>query len=312
MNRSINATNLIAWLKDPENLPLLIVLAVIVLVILVLVVVMIVRTVRQRKRSDRETEEAVRALANVPPDEEYLPYSPENELRSPKTEEEPVAEEPVAEEPSEAEETPSEEAEEPEETEAEEEETFKEEQEEQAVEEDPVAEETEEETAPAAEEEKEEPEMAEKKPAAPAKKAEPAKKDVKKPVKKAEPKAPAKKAEAPKVSSANGKWVIEEVKGEFWLSLMAPNGQVMLESPTAYASLSSARSGIKTYQENIAAGRLKITEHKNGDMQVQVLNGRGSLLAPSSTYSTRAQAESALASIKRWAPTTAVEEITAK
>lgn len=134
-----------------------------------------------------------------------------------------------------------------------------------------------------------------------------AKKETKAPAKKSEPKvvtAPAKKETA----GAAGKWVIDNVKGKYWLSLIAPNGQVMLESPTAYASLSSAKSGIKTYQDNIAAERLEITEHKNGDSQVQVLNARGGLLATSSTYSSRSQAENALASIKRWAATTVIKE----
>ncbi len=128
----------------------------------------------------------------------------------------------------------------------------------------------------------------------------------------AKPAAPAAKPVAPAAKPAKkesvGKWVVENVKGKYWLSLIAPNGQVMLESPTAYASLSGAKSGVKTYQDNIAAGRLEITEHKNGDSQVQVLNGRGGLLATSSTYSSRSQAESALASIKRWAATAVIVE----
>ena len=128
----------------------------------------------------------------------------------------------------------------------------------------------------------------------------------------AAPAAPAKEEKA-KVSAANGKWVIEKANGKYWLSLIAPNGQVMLESPApGYATLPSARSGIKTYQDNIAAGRLEITEHKNGDFQVLVLNARHGLLAASSTYSSRNQAESASASIKRWAATTAIEEIAEK
>lgn len=116
--------------------------------------------------------------------------------------------------------------------------------------------------------------------------------------------APAKK----EVSAVNGKWTIENVKGKFWFSLIAPNGQVMLESSAPYATLSSAKTGIKTYQDNIAADHLEIVEHKNGDSQVQILNGSGRLLATSSTYSTRSQAESARDSIKRWAPTDAVED----
>ncbi len=117
-----------------------------------------------------------------------------------------------------------------------------------------------------------------------------------------------KKNETPAKSGVGGKWVVEEVKGKFWFSLYAPNGQVMLESATPYATLQNAKAGIKTYQDNIAAGRLEITEHKNGDFQVQVLNARGGLLSTSSTYSSRSQAESASASIKRWATSNVIEE----
>lgn len=284
------------YIKDRKNLPLICILAAVVLIILVLAIVMIVRAVNNKKRNRSETEEAVRALANVPPDEEYLPYTPAEEETPVVKAEEPapapvvVTEpEPVAEEAAQ----PAEEAAKPVE---------------ETTEPEPVAEEKNE-TAIVEEKTEEENKMAEK-PVAPAKK-EPAKKEVKKATsaKKAEP---AKKPEAPKVSAANGKWIIEEVKGKFWLSLIAPNGQVMLESPTAYASLQSARSGVKTYQDNIAAERFEITEHKNGDSQVQVLNGRGGLLATSSTYSSRAQAESARDSIKRWASTTAIEEVSEK
>ena len=152
----------------------------------------------------------------------------------------------------------------------------------------------------------------------PKEKVEPVKEEREKPSKK-EPKStspyvfrPGKAEEEEKKSDSKsglgGKWVIEEVKGQYWFSLYAPNGQVMLESATPYVSLASARAGITTYQNNIAADRLNIVEHKNGDSQVQVLNGRGGLLATSSTYSTRSQAENAKASIKRWAATSTIEE----
>ncbi len=140
---------------------------------------------------------------------------------------------------------------------------------------------------------------------APAKKPEPKKAPV---VVKAEPPKEEPKKEDPKVSGAGGKWVIEEDKnGKFWFSLIASNGQIMLESPTPYVSLQNAKDGIATYQNNIAADRLEITEHKNGDFQVQVLNGSKRLLATSSTYPSRTQAESTRDSIKRWAQTSVIE-----
>ncbi len=302
-------------LTDPKNLPLIIILGVVLLAIIVLVLVMIIRTVQNKKRNRREAEEAARALASGPQDEEYQPDLPAENVNG--------QTEPAVSETAPQEETrPPEEAVQEKEDGPSEEEAVREETEQEEVREKEAlpAEETEAPDGAEAENtEKGEENKMEKKNAEPPKKPEAGKKD-NKPVKKADPKAvpkaeikPApKKAEPQKVSAANGKWVIEEIKGKFWLSLIAPNGQVMLESPTAYASLSGARTGVKTYQDNISAGRLEITEHKNGDSQVQVLNGRGGLLATSSTYSSRAQAENARDSIKRWASTTAVEEVAEK
>ncbi len=298
------------YITNKENLPLLIVLAVIAVAILVLIVVMVILSMKAKKRSRLEAENAARELAEVPPDEEYLPLEPEEAPEAPEeTPAEPAPAAPAA--PAEEPEPPKEEP-----------------KEEPAA---PAAAETQ--PSQPQEQAKEEQDMATKKPE-PAKKAEPAKKtepvkETKKPApaktepaksepaksepaKKETKKPEAKKPEPVKVSAANGKWVIEAVKGKYWLSLIAPNGQVMLESPTPYATLASARSGIKTYQDNIAANRLEITEHKNGDSQVQVLTAGGRLLATSSTYSSRSQAESAKESIKRWASTTAVEEISEK
>ncbi len=118
----------------------------------------------------------------------------------------------------------------------------------------------------------------------------------------AEPVAPAK-------SGANGKWVItKDNRGRYGFELFASNGEMMLESGTPYATLASAKSGIKTYQDNIAAGRLEINETKNGTFFVQVLNARGGLLATSADYKTKSACSSAADSIKRWAQTTVIEE----
>ncbi len=117
-----------------------------------------------------------------------------------------------------------------------------------------------------------------------------------------------KPAAAPKASGANGKWVIsKDERGRYEFALYASNGEMMLESGTPYATLSSAKSGIKTYQDNIAAERLEINETKNGAFFVQVLNARGGLLATSADYKTRTACTNAAESIKRWAQTMTIE-----
>ena len=118
-----------------------------------------------------------------------------------------------------------------------------------------------------------------------------------------------KKAEPVSKGANGGKWVIApDERGRYGFRLYASNGEVMLESGTPYATLSSAKSGIRTYQTNIAADHLEIAETKNGAFFVQVLNARGGLLATSADYKTRSACASAAESIKRWAQTTTVEE----
>lgn len=283
----MNANLLVDFLQlVQENLLLVIVLGVIAVLIVALAIVLIVLSVKAKKIAPAAQTEAENGAAAEEP------AKAEAQTAAPVSEPEPIAEESeAAEKQPEAEAAPY--TPEP---------IFKEEAPEQ--------------TKPAKTEPKSEP-----KPAAETKKADEVKEDVsmsnneEKPAKRAsaspyvykpgktEP-APA----APAKTGANGKWVIEEVKGRYWFSLYANNGQVMLESATAYATLASARSGIKTYQDNIAGGRLEITEHKNGDFQVQILNARGGLLATSSTYGSRGDCEKAMESIKRWATSTTIEE----
>ncbi len=115
----------------------------------------------------------------------------------------------------------------------------------------------------------------------------------------------AKPAKEEPVSGANGKWAVFEDGGRYGFRLIASNGEVMLESATTYSSLGGALAGVKTYQNNIKAGRLAIKETKNG-FRVQVFNARGGLLAASADYKTRPNTESAMESIKRWSATAVV------
>lgn len=111
----------------------------------------------------------------------------------------------------------------------------------------------------------------------------------------------------PKKDGAVGKWILyEENRGGYGFRLLASNGEIMLKSSSPYASQQSAKAGIKTYQDNIAAGRLEIVETKSGSFFVQVNNANNRLLATSADYKTRASCESAAESIKRWAATTVI------
>ena len=125
-----------------------------------------------------------------------------------------------------------------------------------------------------------------------------------KPATKAKPTAKEKPAPATK---AAGKWVLyEEDRGGFGFRLLASNGEIMLKSSSPYASLQSAKAGIKTYQDNIAADRLEVVETKKGNFFVQVNNASKRMLATSADYPTRSSCESALSSIKRWAQSTTI------
>ena len=114
-------------------------------------------------------------------------------------------------------------------------------------------------------------------------------------------------APATKTAGSIGKWVVyEEDRGGYGFRLHASNGEVMLTSSSPYASPSSAKSGIKTYQDAVAAGRMAIVETKSGSFFVQISNASNRLLATSADYKTRSSCESAAESIKRWASTTII------
>lgn len=139
-------------------------------------------------------------------------------------------------------------------------------------------------------------------------KKEPKQKAVSKPtVLSSKPPVPPKAAVVPPKTANGGKWIIfAEERGGYGFKLVASNGEVMLLSSAPYASLQSAKSGVKTYQDNVKAGRLEIAETKSGSFFVKINNASGRLLATSADYKTRSSAESAAESIKRWAETTVI------
>lgn len=266
--------NLINYMKD--HIALTVVLAVVLVLIIALIVLLAVEIARSKKRA--------KANGNAPaPAEEAAPDEPEEEKPLPE------AEAPEATQPEAAQEEPAPP------TEAE-------------------AQPTEQKTEPTKNEMAgyvfvpvKKDRAAEKAPAT-ATKEEPMKQEKKaQPEKKTQPAAAPVAAKKPAKKESVGKWIIyEEDRGGYGFKLVASNGEVMIRSSSPYASLSSAKSGVKTYQENIAAGRLEVVETKKGNFFVQVNNASKRLLATSADYPTRSSCENALASIKRWAATTVV------
>ena len=116
-----------------------------------------------------------------------------------------------------------------------------------------------------------------------------------------------KKTEPQKSTTVTGKWIIRKQDDKYAFDLVASNGEVMITSSVPYSSLSSAKSGIQTYKNNIAAGKFTVTETKNGDFIFQLLNARGALLANGNAYRTRANCENAIESTKRWALSDIIE-----
>ena len=264
--------NLINYMKD--HIALTVVLAVVLVLIIALIVLLAVEIARSKKRA--------KTNGNAPaPAEEAAPEEPEEEKPLPETEA------PATTQPEAAQEEPAPPAE---------------------------AEATEQKAEPTKNEMAgyvfvpvKKDRAAEKAPAT-ATKEEPMKQEKKtQPEKKVQPAAAPVAAKKPAKKESVGKWIIyEEDRGGYGFKLVASNGEVMIRSSSPYASLSSAKSGVKTYQENIAAGRLEVVETKKGNFFVQVNNASKRLLATSADYPTRSSCENALASIKRWAATTVV------
>ena len=109
----------------------------------------------------------------------------------------------------------------------------------------------------------------------------------------------------------SGKWVItevvvvneateEEVDNAFFFQLVASNGVSLITSED-YTTKAGAEQGIETFKGNIASGNFKISISKKGKFIVKLMNSQGNLLTQGEMYSTRAQAQSAILSIQRFA-----------
>ena len=126
------------------------------------------------------------------------------------------------------------------------------------------------------------------------------------PTKKSAPKA---KKEEPKVdekpvakkaSKAVGKYVIAQEGPNWRYKLKASNGEVIIVSEP-YTTEKAVRNGIETLKKNIEISRCDIIEDKHGLFSFRVITKQGRCLATSANYKTKARAESASESYKRWA-----------
>ena len=109
-----------------------------------------------------------------------------------------------------------------------------------------------------------------------------------------------------------GKWEVlklsatdalgNEKERAFFFRLKASNGESLITSED-YTSLRGAWQGIETFKSNIERGNFKISITRKGKFIVKLLTNQGNLLAQGEKYSTRTQAMSAIASIKRFAET---------
>ena len=120
--------------------------------------------------------------------------------------------------------------------------------------------------------------------------------------KKEEPVVEEKVEEAPKARSprANGKFVLVQEGPNWRYKLKASNGEVIIVSEP-YTSEKAVRTGIETLKKNIEVSRCDIVEDKHGLFSFRVITKQGRCLATSANYKTKARAESASESYKRWA-----------
>lgn len=126
----------------------------------------------------------------------------------------------------------------------------------------------------------------------------PAKKSAPK-TKKEEPKVEEKPV-AKKASKAAGKYVIVQEGPNWRYKLKASNGEVIIVSEP-YTTEKAVRNGIETLKKNIEVSRCDIIEDKHGLFSFRVITKQGRCLATSANYKTKARAESASESYKRWA-----------
>ena len=114
-------------------------------------------------------------------------------------------------------------------------------------------------------------------------------------------KQPASKAK-PKAAANDGKYEIYPEAGRFHFRLKANNGEILFVS-SPYTSKDGAAKGILTFQKNVATGKTSFYTDKNNYSSWRLFTPNdGRLIAAGEVYSTMDSAQSAWASVTRFAP----------
>lgn len=114
-------------------------------------------------------------------------------------------------------------------------------------------------------------------------------------------KAATEKAPAEKKKSS-GKWAIKH-KGnnEYMAYLLASNGEVLLTSEV-YTTIEGAKTGIETIKKNIALDNFEVVRDKAGRFFYKLKTTANRLLCVGEVYASRQSCNSAIESVKRFAP----------
>ena len=114
-------------------------------------------------------------------------------------------------------------------------------------------------------------------------------------------KAATEKAPAEK-KKALGKWAVKH-KGnnEYMAYLLASNGEVLLTSEV-YTTIEGAKTGIETIKKNIALDNFEVVRDKAGRFYYKLKTTANRLLCVGEVYASRQSCNSAIDSVKRFAP----------
>lgn len=105
---------------------------------------------------------------------------------------------------------------------------------------------------------------------------------------------------------AVGKFTISQEGNNYRYRLKASNGELLVVSEL-YASETSARTGISTIKKNAENAVINIVEDKHGLFSFRIMTSKGRCLATSANYKTKAGANSASKSFKKFVNTDKIE-----
>lgn len=108
-----------------------------------------------------------------------------------------------------------------------------------------------------------------------------------------------------------GKFELKKAKnGKFHFSLLAGNGQIILQSEM-YETKASANNGIESVKKNAADdSRYNRDSAKDGSPYFTLKAGNGQVVGMSQMYSSESTRDNGIASCKTNAPGAAVEDLT--